>query len=457
MSKNTKKETTILENDAQYKIVEKDNIKNFTKLVILFGCVSTLQSFLSMLCDVWIIGQIDSEYMHAVGTPLFAMGSLYSLLGFIRISTVASSSKAKYLNNNKEAWLAFFMPAVISILLGVILIICYKPMMHASIFFHQLPESVADMGEEYYQFIIWAAPIQLLNFTIAGWLMGRSAIFKALFIQIIGNVLNISLGIYFTWELGMLAVGVGRATIISQAAMCFIGLIFVFITIPKKNVRFTFKDLKYVSKPLVGFYVYLLLRTLFLGIQIQVHHVILNSLEESLISVNNILMNIVLISSGIFEGIANAVALYSGRAMVEKSNNLLHFIMKMTNIFTIAGGLILAILWVILRVPYAEIISNNIISQEGTIHYSLWLIPYFLFGGFAKTYLGMFLGMLCAKPVAISAFMSLVTFVFIYYVTSGVVLQNGFSGFVALWIAYIGFYIIRSLGLYLYKNSLKVC
>ncbi len=440
----------------EYKQTEELNIKKFAKLVILFGCASTLQCFLGMLVDVWIIGQINSEYMHAIGTPLLAIGSLYSLLGFIRISVVGFSSKAKYLNDKKEQWISFLSPAVASVLLGIAFIILHQPMIRASIFFNKLPADIIGMAREYYDFIMWAAPVHLLNFTIAGWLMGRYSMVRVLLIQVVGNALNIGLGIYFTWELNMLAAGVGWATIISQAVMCIIGLIFVFISLPKKNVGLCLADFKAISKTLISFNFDLLLRTIFLAAQLQIHNLILISLNESFISINNILMNIVLIATGIFEGVANAASLYAGRAMVEKNHSLLSFTMKMTNIFTIAIGVLLSILFIILRVPYAEIISNNIASQEGVIRYSLWLIPYFLFGGFATTYLGIFLGTVYTKPIATSAFMALATFVFIYYVTSGVVIQNGYSGFVALWIAYMGFNIIRSLGLYLYRGSLLI-
>ncbi len=434
--------------------VEGLDIKQFAKFVLLFGCVSTLQCFLGMLVDVWIIGRLDPEYMHAIGTPLLAIGSLYSLLGFIRIATVGFSSKAKYLNDKKEQWISFLSPAIASVLLGLVFIILHKLMMTASIFFDKLPVNIIGMARQYYDFIMWASPIHLLNFTIAGWLMGRGSLVRVLLLQIISNALNIGLGIYFTWELNMLAAGIGWATIISQVVASIIGLIFVLISMPKKNVGLRLADFKAISNTLISFNFHLLLRSIFLAIQIQLHNMILSSLSDPLMSVNNILINLVLISSGIFEGVANAASLYSGRAMVEKNRNLLEATIKMTNIFTIIIGVLLAVLFMILRVPYANIISNNIASQEMTIRYSLWLIPYFLFGGFATTYLGIFLGTVYTKPIAISAFMALVTFVFIYYVTSGVVIQNGYSGFVALWIAYIVFYIIRSLGLYLYKDNL---
>ncbi len=430
------------------------NILNFAKFTFFFGIVSILQYFLNMLVGVWIIGRINAEYMHAIGSAILSLGSLYGLLNFLRVATAGFSSQAKYTNDNERVWSSFLESAILSIIVGFVFIVLKKFLISGSIFSYKLSGEIAVVASEYLNIIILSAPINLLNFTITGWLMGRGSIIKVLVMQLVCTAINVCLAMVFTWNMGLAAKGVGLAFVLSQVVMCILGLVFIFHILFKNGISFNISAFTDERKKMLIVDSHLVLRFIFLIIQAQIFNTLVARLGDSYISASNMLMNFVFISSGMFEGIANASSIFAGRAMAEKSSDLLKFTWKMTNLFTIAMSVVLCLIYVIIRVPFIEQIANNPTTQKITTDYSLWLVPYFLIGGFSMSYFGIFLGAIFTKPLATSAFMSLVTFAFVYYAIGDIVVQNGHSIFIAIWIAYILFYLIRSLGLFLYKDKL---
>lgn len=434
-------------------LYKKDRTK-FSKFVLVFSLVSISQYFLNMMISVLIVGVGEAKYIPGAGLAVISLGYIYGLLGFLRVATVGFSSQAKYVNDDELAWKHFVGSSIVALILGVVLIILQKPMINFFIFLYKSPPHIAEVAMKYYSVIIWASPIHLLNFVIAGWLMGRGSIFRVLLIQIVGTAANIYLGIFFVTKDGMEISGGALGGVLSQVIMCVLGLILVLNIIPKGKIRFRFDSSKAYKEKMSKINTQLILRMVFLTIQMQIHNAILGHWGEPFISVNNILMNLVFLASGVFEGVANAASNFAGRSIAEKNKSLLEFTWKTTTLFTTTIAIILSMLFLFVGDSFIVYIAGSPISREAALNYRFWVLPYILFGGYAISYYGVFVGSLCTKPVATSAFMSLVTFVFTYYVTSGIIIKNGYSGFIALWLAYAVFYFILSLGLYLYKRAL---
>ncbi len=436
------------------KNIRKTNIWKFSKFVVFFSIVSISQYFLNMMISVLIVGMGESKYIPGVGLAVLSLGYIYGLLGFLRVASVGFSAQAKYSNNDELAWKHFLGASVGALIFGLVLIVLQDIMIKGFIFLYKSPPHIADVATEYYNVIVWASPVHLLNFVIAGWLMGRGSIFRVIIIQIIGTAANIGFSILFVTQEGMAIIGGALGGICSQVIMCIIGLVFVFHAIPKDKIKLDIAALKVHIKQMKIVSSNLSLRVVFLTIQMQIHNSILGELGEPLVSVNNILMNVIFIVSGVFEGIANSSCYFAGRSIVEKNDKLLRFAWKTTTIFTLAVSIVLAIAFIFFGEQFITYLAGSPISREAALYYRLWTLPYILFGGYAISYYGVFVGAVCTKPVAISAFMSLVTFIFTYYVTNGIVIANGYSGFIALWLAYSVFYLILSLGLFLQKYAL---
>ncbi len=284
--------------------------------------------------------------------------------------------------------------------------------------------------------------------------MGQGRVFRVIITQMLGNIMNIALGIIFVREMGMNTIGMAMATIISQIIICIVGLVLIFNIIPKEKRVFSINIFKANFQIVFIANLNLFLRTLFLTIQLNIHNGMAGDLGQIYGSVNNILIQFLLIASGIFEGVANTASAYAGHSIGEKNKPLLEFTWKMTNYYTIAIGIILSIVFIVFRSPLISLYAVNEEIANATIKYSLWLLPYLLIGGFSMTYYGIFIGAVYTKPIAISTFMSLVAFLFIYYAAVGIVQKYGYVPFVTLWFAYSIFYAVRSYGLYFCKKSL---
>ncbi len=454
--KNTTSSTNSIDKDIEHqtKIEKALDVALFVKFTILFGIVATLQYFLNMLVGVWIIGKINIEYRHAIGSVVLSLGTLYGLLNFLRVSTVGFSAQAKYKNDDEKASTSFLEPAILSVVIGIVFVVLQRVLISGFIFTSRLDGELEIVARDFLHIVIWSAPVHLLNFTITGWLMGRGSTIKVLIIQMLSTAINIGLGIFLALNMELGGRGLAFAAIISQVFMCILGLIFIIRALPKHAISFATTIMADNRKKIAFIDSNLVLRFIFLMIQTQILNMLVASLGDLYIASSNMIMNFVFISYGMYEGIANAASAFAGRALAEDKTSLLKFTWKMTNIVTIIMSAAICVIYVIICVPFIEQIANNSSLQKLTIEYSMWLIPYFLIGGFSMSYLGIFLGAVYTKPLATSAFMSLVTFAFIYYGISDIVVKNGHSIFIAIWIAYTVFYIIRSLGLFMYREKL---
>lgn len=445
-------DTTSSDNNVKQKRLSQ--VLEFGKFTLFFVFVSTLQYFLNMLAGVFILGRINVQYMHGIGSVVLSLGSLYGLLGFLRMATVGFSAKAKYLNDDEYAWASFFESAVLALVIGIIFIVLQKIVFQGSMVSYKLEGEVVGVASDYFYVVIWSSPIHLLNFVITGWLMGRGVVVRVFVMQLICTALNIGLSIFLGLNIGLGARGIGIAMALSQVIMCAIGVVFILSILPKHTISFNKTVFADNRKKMLAIDSHLILRFVFLTIQIQINNILVARLGGSYISASNILMNFVFISSGMFEGIGNAASAFAGRSMAEKNSALLRSTWNMTNIFTIAMSVVICIIYIAIRTPFIESIASSASSRQLSLDYSLWLIPCFLVGGFSMSYFGIFLGTTFTKPIATSSFMALVTFIFVYNGIRDIVVQNGYSVFIAIWIAYIVFYLIRSLGLFLYNRKL---
>ena len=74
---------------------------------------------------------------------------------------------------------------------------------------------------------VWSAPLSIANFAILGWLIALEKTFHVLFLQVLVNVLNITLDLIFVLYLGLGIEGVAFASVIAEVIGALIAVVII--------------------------------------------------------------------------------------------------------------------------------------------------------------------------------------------------------------------------------------
>ena len=160
------------------------NDKEFLKLTVPF-MLSTMTQPLMGAVNTAVMGQLPQpEYIAAVALGAILFNNLYWLFGFLRVSTTGYSAQAMGANDKTLSMLAFFKPLVLAIVIGFLCIILQKYIVEAYLSFISPTEQVAVLCRNYFDILIWGAPLVLFNYVSLGWLMGQAQVRASVIMQV---------------------------------------------------------------------------------------------------------------------------------------------------------------------------------------------------------------------------------------------------------------------------------
>ncbi|WP_309118434.1 MATE family efflux transporter [Paenibacillus sp.] len=405
-----------------------------------------------------LLGAVDTAVVGHLGDPVYigsvAVGSLifnylYWLLGFLRVSTSGFTAQAEGAGDANELVMAFYRPFFLGLGFGFACILLQSPILQAALAIVGPSHRVAALVDQYYSIRIWGAPLALANYAVYGWLIGRSEVRMALWLQLILNGLNIILNLLFVFGLGMKVQGVAWATLTSEAVGFAAGALFVCSKVNRmdKEWQTFFRADSFVHMLKVN-------RDLFIRTFCLLAVMVLFTAAgagrgDAILAANAILMQIALIVSYIFDGLANAGSIWAGRAFGEKNGALLQQ--------TIKTGMFWSFVTAVLLTAGLSAFGRFIISlftasqevQALAVQYSMWLLlfPLAVFGGLMLN--GIFNGATETAPIRNSMIISMAVFVVILYCIGDRIGNHG------LWLAYIAFSLTRSIMLWRYTSGLK--
>ena len=424
---------------------------DFLKIAIPFIASTVTQPLLGAV-DTAVIGHLGAaELIGGVAIGTVIMNTLYWLFGFFRTNTTGQSAIAHGRNSEHEMAKSLIQPFVLATAIGLAFIVLQPFIWQGARHLLQPEPLVAEQAHTYFTILIWGAPFVLLNYTLIGWLMGQSKIKATLITQIFGNVLNIVLDIVFVVGFDMAVGGVAVATLIAQITTFGIGLFLV-----QRSTGFRIRQ--YVGlakmtgaelKAIVSSNTDLLLRTVCLLTIYNSMARVGSSLGTDTLATNAVILQIVFLTSYIFDGIANASSVFAGRAVGRKSLDSLNEVIRKnfqwTTALIVALTLVLLVSHRHLVVLFTRIPDVLALYEE----FSVWLLLCPVASGFGLTVYGIFTGTGTTRPVRNSTFLALLVFLGTLALTRDTLHNHG------LWLAFSLFYLGRFVFLYPYMAEVR--
>ena len=411
--------------------------------------VSTLSQPLLGVVETAMAGRLQSP-AHiagvAVGTVIF--NTMFWLLGFLRVGVTGFSAQARALGKPDEIWRSFAQPCLLAVLLGLVIIVLQGPLFQLAMLFLKLKADVCAVTHVYYQILVWAAPLVLVNYVVLGWLMGQGRMREIVIMQVGGNLLTILLDLLLVQGFGCGVAAIAGAACAGHVFALLCGLRFLLPLLPKNAASIGSIVQGAALWRMLRVNCDLLLRTACLLVQVNIFMASSSALGTLTLSANAILVQIMLCFSYLFEGIANASSIQAGMAIGKRDKASFHRVFGTTALWTAGSACCLSLLFVAVQSSVLPLFTSMPHVLAETAHYAAWGALFPLCAGWGLAFYGIFTGASLTRPVFWSTLLALGAFLLVWKVALPFWGNNG------LWLAYMVFYLGRSLFLSAWWPSL---
>ncbi len=421
--------------------IQRLSYKQFLLLTVPFMISTATQPLLGAVNTAIMGHMADAAYIAAVALGVILFNSMYWLFGFLRVATTGFSAQALGEEDKRHISLALYRPAFLAAVISIVCIMAYFFLFPAYADFMNAEGRVLSFLKQYCDILVWGAPFVLGNYVILGWLMGQMLVRLTLWMQISMNVLNMVLSWVLVFYADWGVAGVAWGTLLAQVYGFIIGL----VSLAYARERLVFsrdmgqqiikgKALARIMKVNTD----LMIRTTCL---LTINNLFANtgsSMGTTVLAANAVLLEIIFIMAYFFDGIANGVSVFSGRAKGE--GNILLWKDTIHIGLICAGGM--ALLWeVVLSIGGSALIGamTNVVSVKIlSLEYQWALQAYPLCAAIGLVLYGMYTG--CGETAWVRNMMVVAVLVF----AVGDWQLTRYWGNTGLWLTYVGTYFLES-------------
>lgn len=413
--------------------------KTYLKLAIPF-IFSTVTQPLLGAADTAVVGRLaDPAYIAGVSVGAVIFNTMYWLFGFLRVSTTAYSAQAVGAGSLRAATGALVKPGVLAAVVGAAMCALQGPIFRASMAAIAPDADVMRHAGAYFGILIWGAPVVMMNYVMLGWLMGQEKIRVSLLMQIGGNLLNIGLDILFVRVFHLHVVGVAAATLISQLASFAVGALAVWKYCDFGAVRGSEAFRMRAVTGMLRQNADLMVRTVCVLIQINVFTSAGAALGTAVLSANAILYQIAMIVSYSFDGLANASSVFAGRARGSRDARMLRATWRVAFRWTAVLACVGSVLCLLGGKQAVAIFTDIPALLRLAGDYVVWTAVFPLAAGAGVSFYGIFTGVGDTGSVRNSTIGALLLFLVCWKIFLPLYGNHG------LWLAFVSFYLGRSL------------
>lgn len=394
--------------------------------------------------DIAVVGHLPGpQYMAAVGIGATIFSALYFGFVFLRMGTTGLVAIAKGRQDNHECTAWLLRALILAILIGAILYALKIPIAELCLRWIDPPKKSEFLVEEYFFVRILSAPATLANFAFLGWMIGMQKAKQALYVQLILNITNIALCIYFVMGLGFDVKGVAYATVIAEYVGLGAALLVVRQYLNHYFAKYNFKELlnpkKLIALCSINFNIFI--RSLCLQAAFLYFTAKGAQFGDTLLAVNVVLMSFQLFTAYALDGFANAAEALTGEAIGRKHKHYFYDILKSTTFWALLFASIFTLSYALLWKPIVYMLTDVEVVRNTVPDYVTWAILFPLVSVWSFHLDGIFTGATVTGPMRDSMIASLIIFILL---TMWLIPTMGNQG---LWCAFFGFMIARAITL----------
>ncbi|MDC0886836.1 MATE family efflux transporter [Altererythrobacter sp.] len=291
--------------------------------IALPAMVTNVATALIGIGDMWIVGQMNDAATQGavdVGARLFAV--LFTVMNFLKTGTTGLVAQAGTRDGAQEQARTLLRGLAIGLAIAALLLLA-KPVL--------LPLLLSALGAEgavlsaatiYAEIRYWTAPGVMLNLALIGFLVGRRQMKAVLVFEVIYNLLNVLLGLWFVLGLGWGISGIGWSSFIAEYGKLALVMGFIGIGAGGRGLVDALRERSVLSwaslRPFLSVNRDLFLRTVILMVALAALTRLSAERGAVVLAANGILYQMFVFTALLLDGFENAAQVLNGERMGAK-------------------------------------------------------------------------------------------------------------------------------------------
>ena len=401
--------------------------------------------------DTGVIGQLGAAApIGAVGIGAIILGALYWIFGFLRMGTVGMTSQALGAGDKPEVTALFFRATGIGVLAGLGFILFQAPMFAGAFWVSPASAEVEALARDYMSIRVWSAPAAIAIYGLSGWLIAQERTGAVLMIQLLMNLSNILLDLWFVLGLGLGVEGVAVATLIAEWSGLVLGLYLcrsVLNGLAWPMWQQIFDRLRLIRMAQVNLDI--LIRSVLLQAGFVSFLFFGADLGDVTLAANQVLLQFVYMASYAMDGFVFAAESLVGQAMGARAVAQLRRGASVTAIWAFGSAVFMAAMFWAFGPVVIDVMAKDASVQEAARMYLPHMALAPLLGALAWMLDGVFIGATRTRDMRNMMIVS-----FLGYCVLVALLLPGLGNH-GLWLAMNGFFILRGMSLALRYPALE--
>ncbi|MFT6658408.1 MAG: MATE family multidrug resistance protein [Maritalea sp.] len=290
-------------------------------LIALPTAVAFVTEPLVGIADTTIVGRLgEVDLLGGLLIGGLVFDFIAAIFYFLRLSTTGLTAQAFGARDDASQAAHLVRALAVGFVAGLFVLALMVPIAEFAGVAYGASEQVVDAFKTYFYIRILAAPFVLMNFALVGWFLGRGQSFVALILQLILNLANIGLSIWFTFGLDMGIEGVAWGTVAAQILMLAIGFIWAIVQLGGHSRllrKLSEIDLLNVTqiKRLLGLSGDILIRSVLLSAVFSFFASQGARAGDDILAANGILLHFLMVAAFFLDGLAAASEQLCGKAI----------------------------------------------------------------------------------------------------------------------------------------------
>ncbi|MFK7161422.1 MATE family efflux transporter [Marinospirillum sp. MEB164] len=268
------------------------------------------------LVDTAVLGHTpDSRYLAGVALGAVVFSFLYWGLGFLRMGTTGLMALASGRQDSAAMSRLLLQSLTLALVLGLLLQ-GVRPWLGEIISWLDGSAEAQQLATDYASLRLWSAPAVLIQYVVLGCALGLGKTRIVLLLLVVANSLNILLDLIFVLGLGMASQGVALATLIAEVSAALLGSLWLVRQTKQLGLGWpaSWSEASQGWVQLVRVNRDLMLRTLTLLLALAFFTRQGAQQGNVVLAANALLMQIIMLSSYLLDGLAQAIEGRFGQA-----------------------------------------------------------------------------------------------------------------------------------------------
>lgn len=345
--------------------------------------------------DTAVVGQIpDPAHIGAVAVGSLVFTFVFWAFGFLRMGTTGLTAQALGARDADEMVAALGRALLVAVVAGAGMLVLQWPIREAAFAVLDASASVEGLGRSYFDIRIWAAPATLANYALLGWFIGLGRTDIALVLQLLLNLTNIVLDLWFVLGLGWGVPGVAAGTVLAEVLAAVVGVMLALRHARGMGTRWQPRKLLAPAQ---------LRRTIVVNSDIMVRSLALifvfvwfmaqgAAQGDVRLAANAVLMQFISISAYFLDGLAFAAEALVGRAVGAMRRAALATAAIRTSLWAGCVAALIALALLLFGPMLIDLLSVDAAVREAARNYLPWAVGAPLLGVWAFQLDGIFIG-----------------------------------------------------------------